>query len=161
MKAEGKKQKAESGRRALRFESMDDLLRDVEALDAAGEREVCGNWTPAQIVEHVTIVMDRALDGFDTRLGLPMRIVGRLIKGRVLRKGMPAGLKIPAPIAYVRPAEDAGWPDAVAHLRSTIGRLQSERMTHPSPLFGPMTHDEWVQLHCRHAELHFSFMRGG
>ena len=33
-----------------------------------------------------------------------------------------------------------------------------ERMSKPSPVFGPMTHEEWEQLHCRHAELHFSFI---
>jgi hypothetical protein len=31
--------------------------------------------------------------------------------------------------------------------------------TIPHALFGPLTHDEWIAQHLRHAELHLSFLR--
>ncbi len=57
------------------------------------------------------------------------------------------------------PPADVTWEDAVEHLRTIISRAKDEGMTGRSPVFGQLTHDEWVQMHCRHAELHFSFLR--
>jgi hypothetical protein len=37
--------------------------------------------------------------------------------------------------------------------------LKTEPRRKPSPLFGELTIDEWNQLHCRHAELHLSFIQ--
>jgi hypothetical protein len=31
-------------------------------------------------------------------------------------------------------------------------------MTATSPVLGRLSHEQWVQFHCRHAEMHFSFM---
>jgi hypothetical protein len=37
--------------------------------------------------------------------------------------------------------------------------LKTEPQRHPSPFFGTLTNEEWDALHCRHAELHLSFIR--
>jgi len=36
-------------------------------------------------------------------------------------------------------------------------RLRAGPPARPNVIFGPLTHDEWIQLHLRHAELHLSF----
>ncbi len=43
-------------RRTLSFRSLDDIQADVEALDGSAIRTT-GNWTAAQIVQHVTDVI--------------------------------------------------------------------------------------------------------
>jgi hypothetical protein len=33
-----------------------------------------------------------------------------------------------------------------------------ELMLSANPSMGPLSHDEWIQVHLRHAELHLSFL---
>ena len=151
-------------RRKLQFHTMHEILRDVEQLGAVtsetGE-SICadGNWTPAQIVEHVTFFIDGAIDGFDFTAPLLIRAFARPFKKRILTKPMKPGIKLPANMSVVLPDPETTWEDAVSALRDAVGRIDSgERMTQPSPLLGAMTHEDWVNLHCRHAEMHLSFM---
>ena len=151
-------------RRQLQFHTLHEILRDVEQLAAVtsetGE-SICanGNWTPAQIVEHVTFFIDGAIDGFDFTAPLPFRVLARPFKKRILTKPMKPGIKLPARMNVVLPDPETTWEDAVSALRDAVARIDSgERMTQPSPLLGAMTHEDWVNLHCRHAEMHFSFM---
>ena len=83
----------------------------------------------------------------------------RLLKSSALRNTMRAGFKIPKSFASMAPDPDVSWDDALAHLRRAIERIDNgERMTAVSPFLGPLTHEEWEKLNCRHAEMHFSFM---
>ncbi len=151
-------------RRELHFHTLADILRDVEELGAVtsetGE-SVCadGNWTPAQIVEHVTIFLTGAIDGFSFQAPLVLRIIVKFFRNGILTKPMKPGIKLPANMSVVLPDPETTWDDAVAALRSALARIDAgERMTQPSPLLGAMRHEDWVDLHCRHAEMHFSFM---
>ena len=64
-------------RRTVHFENLEQILADVESLDRSEHRRSLGNWTPAQIVEHVSIFIDASLDGFpDERLAAPLRWFG-------------------------------------------------------------------------------------
>ena len=82
-------------------------------------------------------------------------------QSRALSRPLPAGLKIPSPLrSRFMPKERISWLEAVDHLRRTVGRVKAgERMAQPSPLLGELNHEQWVQLHCRHAEMHLSFIR--
>jgi hypothetical protein len=43
--------------------------------------------------------------------------------------------------------------------RQQIGRIRGgERMTQECSVDGPYSHEQWVQIHLRHAELHLSFL---
>ena len=53
------------------------------------------------------------------------------------------------------------WQDALAVLRDAVTRAVSEGMKKQHAVLGPLTDDEWVKFHCRHAELHFSFLMPG
>ncbi len=149
-------------RRTLRFGRLGDILADVEALDRSEHRRALGNWTPAQVVDHVAAFIDASLDGFpEAKLAAPLRWFGALMKSRALNRPLPAGFKIPNPLrARFAPKERVSWLEAVDHLRRTVGRVEAgERMTHPSPLLGELGHEQWVQMHCRHAEMHLSFIK--
>ena len=46
----------------------------------------------------------------------------------------------------------------LARLRRAMERLKAEAPSKPQAIFGPMTHEEWVALHLRHAEMHLGFL---
>ncbi len=144
-------------RRRLSFTSLDDILADVEALDGSAIRTT-GNWTAAQIVQHVTDVITLSVDGFGFKLALPLRVLGRLLRSQALTKPMRPGFNVPAAMRARLPSDQLPFEQAVASLRQAIGRTRSERMTKASPFLGAMTHEQWEQLHCRHAEMHLSFV---
>lgn len=147
-----------AGRRSLHFDTLSDILREVESLDGSAHTAM-GNWTPAQIVQHLTKVIRMALDGIEYRAPWPIPIIMRLFKKSMLSKPMKPGFNLPGRFRVLEPDEDVNWEDAVAALRTVIGEIKNgRRIDKPSPLFGPMRHEEWVDLHCRHAELHLSFI---
>lgn len=145
-------------RRQLHFRSMSDILHDVEVLNSQ-KIQTTGNWSPAQIVAHVNEFIVMSLDGFTFQAPRVLRAAGRLMRGYFLKKGFKPGIKTPPGADGLQPSSNISWDEALAGLRQTMQRLENgERMTRPSPIFGKMTHEQWEQLHCRHAELHFGFM---
>ena len=157
---------ARSGdRRSLAFASLDDLRADVDRLleRGGGELATIGEITPAQNLWHVAYFIDHAVTGFPFTMPIPMRVFGRLIRNRFLNNPIKPGIKPPpgAPdlSQIVFPPADTPLDDAVRYLRDSIAAATPPgAMRCPSPLFGRLTHGQWVQLHCRHAELHFSFL---
>ncbi|MHC4427929.1 MAG: DUF1569 domain-containing protein [Planctomycetota bacterium] len=144
-------------RRRLHFDSIQDLVDDVLQLDGT-QVTTTGNWSAPQIVQHVAKLINFSIDGFPAKAPLMIRLAGRLMRNRSLAKTLPAGFRLPTKFTFLEPDADVEWDDAVTYLRETIGRLQNERMDAPSPVLGKMTHEEWERLHCRHAEMHFSFI---
>jgi hypothetical protein len=144
-------------RRQLHFHTVGDILADVEQLNK-GKIKTLGNWSSGQVLKHLTSVMNGSIDGFPFRLGWPLRLLGRMVRNRVLTKGMTPGfqLKNEAANAFLPPA--TSWEDGLALFRQAIQRQQAETKREPSPFFGTMTREQWEQLHCRHAELHLSFL---
>lgn len=143
--------------RSLHFTSLADLLADAESFDGVATRPG-RSWTAAQNVAHVARFIRGSRLGFDFRLPLPLRIVGRLIRNGVLKKPMRGGFKVPpAAERALAVAPDFPWSEAIEDLRREVA-LASEpgSMTQTSPLFGALAHDDWVRLHCRHAEMHFA-----
>jgi hypothetical protein len=49
--------------------------------------------------------------------------------------------------------------EGLSRFRTAMQRLRDTPPTMNNPVFGPLTHDQWVQLNLRHAELHLSFHR--
>jgi len=146
-------------RRSLRFQTMPELLDDIEAV-MARPHTTTGNWTAPQIIDHVTKLIDVSLHGSDQKMALPFRVLGNMMKKRLLTKPLKPGFKAPA---FMQPRNEAGGltvNSVMGRSRALIQRASEPgTMTHPSPFLGEMTHDEWVQMHCRHAELHFSFIQ--
>jgi len=145
------------GRRELHFTSLEAVLADAEKLVSSPTTRTLGNWPLGQLLTHVAMAMNRSIDGISFRAPWYLRLFGRLMKRRLLKRGLRPGFKLP------RDREAAAYPavaspqEALALLRQAVGRLRNEKATAIHPLFGRLTHEEWTQLHLRHAELHLSF----
>jgi hypothetical protein len=151
-------------RRKLWFHSIEELLQELDRIEAAeksGTLKALGNWTPGQILSHVSAWIEYGWDGYP--IGAPPFFIKWLLKlmvRRQLRKGMPAGIKIPGIDGGTKGQELMPTDAAIARLRKALHRLQNgELAVHDSPAFGPMSHEDRILLNLRHAELHLSFLQ--
>lgn len=146
-----------SGRRPLRCASLDAMLADAERLVASSNVRMLGNWPLAQLLAHLTLTMNSSIDGISARAPWFIRLLGPAIKRRVLTRGMSAGFKLPKTVeSRFFPAASSAR-DALEKFRAAVSRVREEQMTAIHPVFGRITHDEWLQFHLRHAEMHLSF----
>ena len=149
-------------RRKLRFNSVDDAIGEAERLVAAeraGQLQCVGNWKLGQALGHLATWANFALDGYPPELHppLPVRLIARLMKNSVLNKGMMPGMRIgrlPGGTVGLDPMEPE---EGLRRLRAALERLRTTPPTIPNPAFGPLTHEQWIALNLRHAELHLSF----
>jgi hypothetical protein len=142
------------GRRPLRFETLDDVMPDVERL-LRGHTTV-GHWSLAQICRHLSTVMRRVVDAPASTPQDPSKWLPEEDKRRVLSSGLlPEG--IPAPDAVV-PAEAGDEREEAEALRAAIAYFQaSDGPVIPHRVFGPLSRDEWHRLSCIHCAHHLSF----
>lgn len=145
-----------TGRRQLKFNTLDDILDDVERLYQGKVRSL-GNWSPGQNLKHLTILMVGCLDGIDVKVPFLTRIAVSLMKGRILTKPMSPGLQLPKAAAALLPAETS-WEEGVQGIRAALMRMKTEAPRHAHPVLGTLGREQWDQLHCRHCELHLSFL---
>ena len=83
------------GRRALHFDSFDDLLADAEQM-ASVKTKTLGNWSLGQILKHLAIAINTMIDGSDFMMPAPIRFVMRLLmKKKMLRQTLSPGFKLP------------------------------------------------------------------
>src|SRR5687768_10436598 len=150
-------------RRRLRFETIDDALVEAERLAAAereGRLQRQGNWTLGQMLGHLATWANFAFDGYpdSIRPPLPVRMILRLMKNRVLTKGMMPGVRIARLPGGTLGLDVLPTDEGLARYRAAMERLRREGPTIVNPIFGPLTHEQWIQLNLRHAELHMSFL---
>src|SRR4051812_8985789 len=149
-------------RRKLWFYTIDDALADAERLvaaEAAGRLEHVGNWTLGQALNHLATWADFAFDGYPASVHapLPVRLILRVMWNRILSKGMMAGVRVGKVPGGTLGAEVVATADAMTRFRSAFERLRGSAPTVVNPVFGRLTHGQWIQLNLRHAELHLSF----
>jgi hypothetical protein len=148
-----------TGRRNLHFASLDEIVVDAERMECSANVRTLGNWSAAQIVQHIAMAMRYSIDGVPSKIPAPVRVVLRLLlKRRFLTKGVSPGFRVPTRSPESLPPATMKIDDALASLRTSVARLKSEtrRATHPA--IGRLTSEEWEQFHCRHAEMHMSFV---
>ena len=149
------------GRRKLTFRSFDEVLADAERLVSSPNTKMLGNWPLSQLLTHLASTINGSIDGMSTKAPWFFRLIGPVVKRRILKNGMSPGFKLPkAREANAFPAASSPQ-EALGKLRAAVGRLKEERMTARHPFFGKLTHEEWTRLHLRHAELHLSFAMPG
>jgi hypothetical protein len=145
------------GRRKLTFRSFDEVLADAERLVSSPNTTTLGNWPLSQLLTHLTKGINGSIDGISGKAPWFLRLIGPIVKGRIIKNGMSPGFKLP------KGREAESFPaapspqEALGKLRDAVGRLKQERMTARHPFFGKLTHEEWTRLHLRHAEMHLSF----
>ncbi len=149
--------KAVQGRRKLHFESLDEIVADAQRLVDSPNTKMLGNWPLERILSHLTMALNRSVDGFNAKAPIFIRLIGRFVKSGILRKGMPAGRMLPKEVVVSFYPEVPSTQHAMRNLAAAVQRVGKEQMTANHPVFGKMTHEEWRQLHLRHSELHLSF----
>jgi Protein of unknown function (DUF1569) len=147
-----------TGRRQLQFDSLQDIVADVEQLAKAREIRSLGNWSPGQVLKHLTIVMNGSIDGNLAKMPGIIRFIMSLgFKKKFLNKPMSAGFQLPARGAALLPPPTT-WEEGLQGFRDAARRLQTENKRESHPVLGRLTTEEWEQLHCRHSALHLSFL---
>jgi hypothetical protein len=150
-------------RRTLKFESLQDAVKDAERL-LIGGYDKAGQWDYGQVLGHLTRWLSYPLDGFPP---LPMWlrpiffVVRTTMAKKMLKKVlessvMPAGSKT-APQSVPEVGIDP--KRAFADYKAAVIRWQDHAGEFlPSPLFGAMSRDEAAMLHTVHAAHHLSFL---
>ena len=100
-------------RRQLHFDTLDDILADVDRLATCKEVRNLGNWSPGQVLHHVALVMDKSIDGFAYHLPAVVRFVARLLKRRFLTRPMAAGYRMPSNAAKELGPPATSWDFAM------------------------------------------------
>jgi Protein of unknown function (DUF1569) len=145
------------GRRKLKFASYEEMLADAERVGSGSVRTL-GNWSAGQIFRHLAAAYNASIDGFTITFPLPIRLMGRLFRKRLLSTSMPAGFQLPAKGAGGLVPPPTSTEEGLSALRSAVARLRSESRRVPHPALGAMTREEWDQVHLGHASLHLSFL---
>ena len=81
------------------------------------------------------------------------------MKRRFIRDPMRVGARIPRTEHGTLGTEPCTCEQGLARLSTVWERLKREPPTEPNVIFGPLTHEETVQMNLRHAELHLSFLK--
>ena len=150
-----------AGRRKLRFATIDDALAESERLaaaDRAGIARPLGNWTLGQIFGHLAVWVEFAYRDIPLQVPFWIRLMMRPMKRWAVKGRMPAGSRIPNVPGGTLGTKQFSVEAGLQRYREALARLQIEPPPKPHPLFGRMTHQQWIGLHLRHAELHLSFV---
>ncbi len=154
---------ANSARRTVQLHCFNCLRGELDRFEEIGadNLQTTGDLTAGQIVQHISEVVTRSIDGFEFSAPLIVKLMRPMIRKKFVGTSSPLdpGIKLKGDSTVLVPAVDFPLADAIANLRSELDRANETKMTKPSPVFGNMTHDDWTNLHLRHAELHFSFIQ--
>jgi len=149
-----------AGRRMLRFESIDQVMAEVERLadaERAGRLRRLGNWTLGQTLGHLATWTEYGYTGFPLKVPFFIRWVLRLRKRKFLYGPMRAGVKIPGVTGGTLGIDPVPLDEAVGRFVAAMARLKIDPPTAPNDIFGLLTQDEAIALNLRHAELHLGF----
>jgi hypothetical protein len=150
-----------AGRRLLHFESIDQMLAEVDRLveaERTGRLRRLGNWTLGQVLGHLACWMEYSYTGVPLHPPFFIRWILRLQKQKFLYAPMRPGVRIPRVPGGTLATDPMPLDEAVSRFRRVAERLKTEAPTAPSPIFGRLTHDESIALNLRHAELHLGFL---
>jgi hypothetical protein len=151
-------------KRKLDFTCMNCLKADLDRMEQAharGEIVTTGNWSAGQILSHCAKLMRFSFEGFPSRAPAIFRVIARALfkKKAVSGKPMPSGFQLPRGASYMLPEPEVSFEQGMTEMREQVARLDAgDRFTHPSPVLGPLTHEEWVKLHLAHCMMHLGFI---
>ena len=151
------------GRRELSFPTLDAATADARHLLVAGYQPA-GNWSLGQVCGHVALFVRMPIDGIPP-LPFKLKVAGFLVRNTVgpsYKRKMLASGKIPAGRPAIRETVMPNSIDDIAALiemETQFDRLKKfTGVPNPSPLLGPLTRDELLQLTCIHAAHHLGFL---
>ncbi len=148
-------------RRTLQFANLQEALQDarrVAAADAQGRLRRTGNWTAGQALNHLASWINFGYDGYPATPPWFIRLLGPLMRSRVLKGPVMLGMRMPGVNEGTFATEDMPTEKALAKYEQAVQRLTTAPPSTPNPVFGRMTHQQWMDLHTRHAECHLGFL---
>jgi hypothetical protein len=147
-------------RRRLKFESIDQVLAEVDRLaeaERSGKLARVGNWSLGQTLGHLACWAEYSYAGIPMKTPFFIRWILRSRKQKFIHEPMHAGVKIPGIKGGTLATDPMPLDDSLERVRRALARLKSEPPTLVHPIFGVLTHDEWIEINLRHAELHLGF----
>lgn len=145
----------ETGRRTLHFESIDDVMPEVERLHA--RHTTAGAWSLGQICCHLATTIRRVVDLPASTPRDPALELGEDAKREVLASGrIPSRMVAPPAL---QPPDEVNEDEEVERLRSAIAYYKaSPGPVAPHRFFGPLSKAEWDRLQLIHMAHHLSFV---
>ena len=150
-----------AGRRTLRFESIDQVMAEVDRLAAAeraGRLRRLGNWTLGQTLAHLAAWVEYGYTGAPLKVPFFIRWFLRLQKRKFLYGPMRPGAKIPGVEGGTLATDPVPFEEGLEHYRRVLEQLRIQAPMAPNIILGALTHEEWIALNLRHAELHLGFL---
>lgn len=151
-------------RRTLSFRTVDDALAEVGRIKEfydAGTLRTTGNWSPGQNLGHIAGWIDFGYVGYPP--GRPpffVRWILRVFRKKFLYAPSKPGFNLPGIDGGTFARDEMDFPTGHAKLVAALARMKAGAPTHVSPAFGLLTHEQYEQMHLRHAELHLGFLTG-
>jgi len=145
--------------RQLRFESVEQVEAELDSLESAhraGTLAASGNYSAGQNFHHLARWSEKYQKRDVPVVPLPLKIVGRLMRGRIMSKGFPRGLK--GPDGKAQPEPEVSFEDGVSYLRRMLVAMRTEDWSHHNPFLGRLNHDDCKQIQFRHCEHHLGFL---
>lgn len=147
-----------TGRRDLHFDSVDEIVADAERM-ADGAHAQLGNWSLGEICQHLAQSLDSATDDNQVVPSLLFRLIGPFMKKRMISQTMTPGFRMTSKMQPVfMPKSDTSTDEGLSALKTAVERFKLAQLPARSPTFGKLSNAEWHQFHCRHAEMHLSFI---
>jgi len=145
-------------RRQLTFSDLDAIVMDVQRFPG-GNLTSTGQWTPAENVDHVAKVIRFSIEGFPGKAPWWLAAIGRVLPKSMVRRPIKPGIKLGPSMSWLLPEQGIAWDAAADRLVGVVALAKRQKMTQASPVFGKLTDEQWISLHCRHAELHLGFIQ--
>jgi len=143
-------------RRQIQFQSYDDILADVDKL-LRGGYERGGQWSLGMASEHLAITIKMAFD--PAAKGMPRLIrpvIRWVILPRILKKGMPKGMKGLQAIMPSATVTDEAGRDVLRQAIEVAKANTHAKLDHP--IFGTIESPVFDRLQRVHAQHHLSFL---
>ncbi len=146
-----------AGRRALSFQSLDEVMPDVDRL--ASGHTAKGQWTLGQICRHLAVALQGTiLNRVRHERPVELSEEQRARRERILVQGVfPEGA--PIPLERLVPPSSLDDNIEVEALREALNKYQATAGEFgPHPLLGQLERAEWDRFHIVHCAHHLSFL---
>lgn len=152
---------AKAEHRALRFNTINEVLAEIDriaAAERAGKLRSSGNWSAGQTFGHLAAWINYAYEGYPTKPPWIIKLILKFQKNKFMRGPLPRGVRIPGSPDGTYGVEPLSTQEGHDRVVRALNRLKAAPPAGPNVIFGPLSHQEWMTMHQRHAELHLGYL---
>ena len=145
--------------RELHLTTLDDILAEAKRIAGQPDATSRGTWTPAQNIWHVGRLIKAGVEGYPVAVPWWLKLIGPVFKKRVTTVGFNPGIKLPEKAAeHIVAPKDTTIEQAMDMFETAVQGAKEKGFIDKNPMLGRMTQQQWIDLHCRHAEMHFGLI---